>query len=161
MNKLEPCTTSGPKKWREFLAQCRASETMRDFPKEALWNTWQHLRRCKHYMNDIYHVAVDPETEHGFPDSDVWHLSIKRHDREPIFDWRELQEVKNQICGSEAEGLMLFPAESRVVDTANQYHIYAVMRQGDTQFPQVPFGMFGGIKQESADGAINRPFKEQ
>lgn len=56
---------------------------------------------------------------------DGWvHLSIKRNDREPIRDWRDLQRIKNEICGPEREGLELFPAESRLIDSANQFHLW-------------------------------------
>jgi len=37
-----------------------------------------------------------------------------------------MQEIKNQICGCEAEGVELYPAESRLVDQANQYHIWVL-----------------------------------
>jgi len=55
------------------------------------------------YMNDIYHVVV-------IPIADEWvHLSIKRHDREPIFKWREIQFIKDQLVGERCEGIQLFP----------------------------------------------------
>jgi hypothetical protein len=58
------------------------------------------------------------------------HLSIKRRDREPIGDWRVMQEIKNAIVGPEREAAELYPAESRLVDTANQYHLW-VLPEGD------------------------------
>jgi hypothetical protein len=54
-------------------------------------------------------------------------LSIKRRDREVIRDWRELQAIKNAIVGPEHEGFELYPAESRLVDTANQFHLFVFM----------------------------------
>lgn len=54
-------------------------------------------------------------------------LSIKRLDKRPIHDWRELQRCKNELIGPECEGVELYPAESRKVDTSNQFHIYVVM----------------------------------
>jgi hypothetical protein len=57
-------------------------------------------------------------------------------------DWRDLQAIKNQLCGDEAEAIQLFPAESRVVDTANQYHLWVFMRRGDKRLPPVPLGWF-------------------
>ena len=84
------------------------------------------------YVNDIYTVtkadAVQAEmVQHrdgGWPP--MWYLSIKRNDKEVIWDWRELQEIKNLICGESNEGMQLFPAESRVVDTVNQYHLFVL-----------------------------------
>jgi hypothetical protein len=54
------------------------------------------------------------------------HLSIKRRDKKPIHDWRDLQQIKNDVAGAEREALELYPAESRVVDLANQYHLWVV-----------------------------------
>jgi hypothetical protein len=54
------------------------------------------------------------------------HLSIRRQDRRPVRDWRHLQRIKNQLCGPEREGVELFPAESRLMDTSNQYHLWVV-----------------------------------
>lgn len=56
--------------------------------------------------------------------TDGWHLSIKRRDREPIFSWRELQDIKNALINPEVEALELYPAEERLVDRANQYHLW-------------------------------------
>lgn len=52
------------------------------------------------------------------------HLSIKRYDRDAIHDWRHLQSIKNEVAGSEREAIELFPAESRLVDGANQTHLW-------------------------------------
>ena len=52
------------------------------------------------------------------------HLSVKRNDKEPIRDWRDMQRIKNELCGPEWEGVELYPAESRLVDTANQFHLW-------------------------------------
>jgi hypothetical protein len=57
------------------------------------------------------------------------HLSIKRFDRGPVRDWRHLQQIKNEVVGPEAEAFEIFPAESRLVDTANQYHLWAIPAQ--------------------------------
>lgn len=73
-------------------------------------------------LSTEYQVAMR-QAETGF-DHDVLHLSIKRIDREPIRDWRVLQQIKNAIVGEECEAFELYPAESRLVDTANQYHLW-------------------------------------
>lgn len=54
------------------------------------------------------------------------HLSIKRYDRQPPRDWRHLQSIKNEIAGPEREALELFPRESRLVDQANQTHLWVL-----------------------------------
>ena len=66
-----------------------------------------------------YQVTRRYNTPNGFGISMVC-LSCKRVDREPLQDWRVLQEIKNALVGEECEAIELFPAESRLVDTANQ-----------------------------------------
>lgn len=56
---------------------------------------------------------------------DLVHLSIKLIDKSPVHDWRHLQEIKNRLIGPEFEAVEIYPAETRVVDTANQYHLWA------------------------------------
>lgn len=58
------------------------------------------------------------------------HLSIRRNDRRPVTDWRDVQRIKNDLCGPECEGAQLFPAESRLVDTSNQFHLYVLATPG-------------------------------
>ena len=89
------------------------------------------------WMNDIYTVIkydcsrVGEKLE-NWPE--MWWLSIKRNDKEIIRDWRELQEIKNILIGAENEAVELFPAESRKVDTANQYHLF-VLKDKNLRFP--------------------------
>lgn len=91
--------------------------------------------------NDKYQVAVYalPSPHPGWPD--MVHLSIKRIDREPIHDWRDLQLIKNMVVGPEHEAVELYPAESRLIDTANQYHLYAIAVAGE----EFPFGYHGRL----------------
>ena len=75
------------------------------------------------HKNDTYQVLTRRlKSEGDMPDL-MW-LSIKRIDKESIHDWREFQEIKNQLVGEECEGVELYPAESRKVDAANQYHLF-------------------------------------
>lgn len=110
----------------------------------------------KLFTNNLYQVAVY-ERE---PYQDGWpmmiHLSIKRLDREAIHDWRDLQRIKNELVGPEHEAVELYPAESRLVDTANQYHLF-VMADVNARFP---FG-FGErwVSNTSEHGCVQRPFK--
>lgn len=85
-----------------------------------------------------------------------WWLSIKTRDKAPVHDWRDFQRIKNELIGPEAEGVELYPAESRLVDTSNQYHLWVF----DPPF-RFPFGyMDRFIVKESGNGAVQRPFEE-
>jgi hypothetical protein len=75
------------------------------------------------WMNGEY-VVIQKDYPKG-----MTHLSIRRVDRKACRDWRDFQAIKNQLCGPEREGIELYPAESRVVDTANQFHMW-VMPEG-------------------------------
>lgn len=75
------------------------------------------------YLNDQYQVNV---RKIDSPFGELYWLSIKRLDKKIIHDWRDLQEIKNQIVGPENEGVELYPAEARRVDTANQYHLFVI-----------------------------------
>lgn len=90
------------------------------------------------YLNDTYQVLVR-EAQTPEWGSEMFWLSIKRIDKEPIHDWRDLQEIKNMLVGEENEAVELFPAESRRVDTANQYHLW-VLKDFKVRFP---FGFTG------------------
>jgi hypothetical protein len=107
-----------------------------------------------------YQVAVnliepnESDKAQGTPDI-VW-LSIKRVDKEPLHDWRHLQEIKNMLVGPEYEGMEMYPAESRVVDSANQYHLWVV---NDESF-RWPWGFKDGFKSEiMVGGSKQRKFK--
>jgi hypothetical protein len=80
-------------------------------------------RPHERWRNSIYEVSVWFERSPFFQDH-VAHLVVTTRDLQVRHDWRELQRIKNEICGAEAEGLELFPAESRLVDTKNEYHLY-------------------------------------
>jgi hypothetical protein len=85
----------------------------------------EQLRRQSVYLNDLYQVnAQTLEAPFGQFVGDVIWLSIKRRDKAPVHDWRDLQAIKNLIVGPEHEGFEIYPAESGLVDTANQYHVF-------------------------------------
>ncbi len=85
------------------------------------------------YSNNLYQVYVYRNVQAGNWPELIW-LSIKRRDKEPIHDWRDLQRIKNEIIGVEHEAVELYPAESRLVDTANQYHLWVLAEKG-IRFP--------------------------
>jgi hypothetical protein len=107
---------------------------------EALIGLLETMRREELWLCAEYQVAVDKTPAHGFRGFTIWHLSIKRRDKESIHDWRDLQAIKNQLCGADVEAIELYPAEARKVDSANQYHLFAFMRSGKRRAPKLPLG---------------------
>jgi len=108
------------------ISKTRAKKLLRDMKDDEIWT------------NNIYQVNVrrrtgqgyfdgSNEVYNGFPKENgevVW-LSIKRLDKDIIHDWRDLQQIKNEVVGEEAEAIEIYPAESRKMDVANQYHLFA------------------------------------
>lgn len=124
-------------------ARCRAI-----LDEEASLPIWKSLD---------YQVAVRRWIEAGTP---FFHLSIKRIDKRPLRDWRDLQRIKNQLVGEEVEAVEIFPAESRLTDTANQYHLWGVE---DPEF-RFPFGWDSGRTVDDTaseeTGVGQRPFEK-
>lgn len=81
------------------------------------------------FLNNIYRVQVRREPP-------IVHLTITRLDGQPCKNWRHFQQIKNEIVGPEFEAVELFPAESRLVDMDNEYHLWV---NGDAAF-RFPFG---------------------
>jgi hypothetical protein len=110
------------------------------------------------WSNDQYvvHVTRRATGEHA---GTVEHLSIRRVDRAAAQDWRHFQRIKDEIAGPDVEAAELYPARARVVDNANQYHLWC--------FPpgiRFPFGFaegsassdtrdWGSARQRPLDGA--------
>ncbi len=73
-----------------------------------------------HWRNNIYHVAIRRVRE-----ADVrWHLSIGSHDGRSRHDWRDMQRIKTELVGAEHEAVEVYPAESKLVDMSNRYHLW-------------------------------------
>lgn len=120
---------------RDTIASMRATETI--------------------LLNTVYQVNL---RRLGGTPPVVW-LSIKRRDKAPLGaeHFRDLQRIKNELAGAEIEAVELYPAESRLVDTANQYHLWCV---ADPAF-RFPFGFNERmVLRESGAGAVQQPFAE-
>jgi len=87
-------------------------------PNESVW------------VNDKYivHVRKDLPMKDG-SNTLLTHLSVRNNDNTAIRDWRDMQYIKNELVGEENEGFELYPRESRLVDTANQFHIWVFQEE--------------------------------
>lgn len=116
----------------------------------------QEAARTEYWLNDIYQVARRKLEESG-----TWvHLNIRRRDGGVILrDWRHFQRIKNELIGEECEAIELYPAESRLSDESNKYHLFG---STDPTF-RFPVGdIFGGkrnVSYESGEtpGTRQRP----
>lgn len=110
----------------QVLADMERAAALTGKTLEEVRAEWIDIARSEEvYLNNKYQVNVrrSPAIDGNPP---MVHLSIKRIDKRPIRDWRDLQRIKNEIVGPSCEGIELFPAEDRLVDTANQYHLWCV-----------------------------------
>ena len=106
------------------------------------------------FLNSRYQVNC-LEVDAPEPFGAMLHLSIKRRDKRPIHDWRDLQRIKNELCGTERQAVEIYPPESLLVDSANQYHLWVF----DTF--RLPFGFHGRLVSErSWHGSRQRAWAE-
>lgn len=84
-----------------------------DIGDEEQWANDEYI------VNKREHEPLDENTPR------MIHLSIRNADRTSVkHDWRDFQRIKNQLAGPEWEGVEIYPAESRKVDGANQFHLW-------------------------------------
>lgn len=151
-------------KWEKRKINAYDGATMPKLHQDLPWTPFEEAHidgvDTKNYLifrNSRYQVWVRKiKAREGW--QEMIHLSIKRNDRQTIHDWRDLQRIKNELVGSQNEAVELYPAESRLTDTANQYHLW-VLADPNIQFP---FGFDEGrlVSDNSVDGSVQRPFPE-
>ena len=119
---------------------------------EIPWTDWVQTRdkdavgtKARVMENSRYIVHVYPavrQTE-GWPM--IIHLSIRHVTNAAITDFRDFQRIKTELISPDAEAVQIFPAESRLVDSCNQYHLFVFAPEEDSdQFPPFPIGYFYG-----------------
>lgn len=118
-----------------------------------------HMDAC--WVNSRYEVYVyrlpAEKPEPGYP-PELVHLSFKQMpDRQGFIPWRDKQRIKNEILGPEWECVELYPAESRLVDTSNQYHLWCL----PPGYP-FPFGFGERLVMEAPTlpGVVQTPWRD-
>lgn len=128
-----------------------------DIPGMDKWP--EKIRDDAVFLNDVYQVNVKQMLTPK--NGRILHLSIKRIDKQAIHDWRDLQWIKNQIAGPDVDAVEIYPAENRLVDTSNQYHLWCFL---DVKFP---FGFYDGrlisekpFEFKPGQPSVQRPFAD-
>ena len=81
-------------------------------------------------------------------------IGIKDHERTARHDWRDFQRIKNELVGEQYDAVEVYPAEDKLVDTANQYYMFAFLDL------RLPFGFQGRLVAEgNVHKAKQRPFE--
>ncbi len=117
MTRLQPKSFAPPsaatvKRLRDF-----AEAHGIDFERDVAPRLYDHPGEL--FINEAYQVIRERM-------GDWWHLSIKPL-KERRYRWRDFQCIKNELVGPEHEGVELHPAESRLVDTVDQYHLWVAV----------------------------------
>tara|TARA_R110000824_G_scaffold219743_7_gene406739 strand:- start:291 stop:1112 length:822 start_codon:yes stop_codon:yes gene_type:complete len=120
---------------RELAKQMLLGNTRRlTMTREPDWTPFEQAEDIggdNVFVNSRYQVNVRRcKWNQGSPAEIIGlHLSIKRHDKDVLNspdDWRDKMRIKNEIAGDESEAIELYPSMSRVVDSANQYHLWCL-----------------------------------
>jgi hypothetical protein len=93
--------------------------------------TWADGHRGIMYDIGEYSVCV----RWGWSGPSSAMLQVSRFDGGSVFDWRHLQQIKNQVCGDEWEAAELFPAESRLKDPSNARYLWCRKEPFDFGIP--------------------------
>lgn len=76
------------------------------------------------YQNNRYIVMIDDNAEMTKGVTAIKAM-VQRLDNTPIpRHWAEMQEIKNELFGSEATGIEYYPAESELENTHNIYWLW-------------------------------------
>lgn len=110
--------------------------------QDSLAQPWTPFYRCEPdvrdpnaqiYRNSRYQVhirLIRAEGDHP----EMIHISLRRLDRGILIPFRDVMRMKRELLHPEIELVELFPAEERLVDTANQFHYWGI-NSTDFRFP--------------------------
>lgn len=121
------------------MANRRNMRAAKAFERRALkgdWGEWRKtplpnggpglgwLRQVREaWANNLYVVLIRPfEDTNG---EEIIHLAIRTASSlEP--PWRDMQRIKNEICGAESTAVSVMPPASELVDDADMYHMWVL-----------------------------------
>lgn len=136
-------------------------------PNHSSWMPFRRLHEIRLprnpeaeiYVNNRYCVIKEVQYASDPSLPPLIHLSLRHLDRRPLHDWRDLQRIKNELVHPHCEGLEVYPAEDRLVDTSNQYHLWVF---ADPTF-RLSFGFHERLVAEGpyANGAVQRPWEPE
>lgn len=75
------------------------------------------------WANNLYAVLIRPFADAN--GEEVIHLAIRTISQlEP--PWRDMQRIKNEICGEESTAVSVMPPASELIDDADMYHMWVL-----------------------------------
>lgn len=143
-----------------YVREVIAAGTPAEYAEVMVDRELARLQRREVWRNSRYQVDLDRDANHGFGKGvKIAWLSIKRLDREAIGRerFRDFQRIKNELVDPEAEAMEIYPAESRLVDTSNQYHLWVFAPPHG-----IPVGWTERLViAKPSGGAVQQPFEEE
>lgn len=107
------------------------------------------------WINSRYQVIQYPPQVHPPFGRVIW-LSLRAIDRSARHDWREMQRLKNEIIGPQYDAVEIYPDEAKLVDNANQYHLWVLLDL------KLPFGFHHRVLSDGKFGnSVQRAFEER
>ena len=97
-----------------------------------------HNTKVDVYESVEHGIIVEKYTLGGSAGFD-YRLSIKKHNKSEIRNWRLIQDIKNNLVGKDRVGIELYPKEKDVTDTANIYHIWICSTDCEPPIAIVPY----------------------
>lgn len=144
------------KKWRNDYPEAIKEESEKFEPLVFKFSNKHRITKDSQeiWMNSKYEVSKQFHEEdtvfgsrHG-----IIILQISNSDGSAKHDWRDFQEIKNQLAGPDWEGIELYPREDRLRDPSNAYYLFCfkvlikigqkrrlVLKQKDAIAPQRAF----------------------
>jgi len=126
--------------WRPFMETTPYDKSGQDVSEELRENGEVFLANS-HYL--VFRRELRSMIEGQPPQV---HLSLRTVENDTRHDWREMQRIKNELCGPDWEAVELYPREDRIVDQANQYHLWCFAFQ-------LPFGFDDGVHTATTEEA--------
>jgi hypothetical protein len=127
-NKKRPRFAKSIPAWTPFQNAAFPGQEQLDELHASSHGNSKHFRGV--FINSRYQVSL---YEYNSPWGPLIWLAIINKDRSARHDWRDFQRIKNELVGPDFEAMEMYPAETRLVDTNNQFHMF-VLPKGKT-FP--------------------------
>lgn len=97
------------------------------------------------YTVTKHEIYLEDDPDHTGPSMMVLGIHTRTRATIGAHDWRHFQRIKNEMAGPEREAVEIYPPESELVDTANEYWLW-ILPEGE----HLPFGFRDGRQIQDA-----------
>jgi hypothetical protein len=130
------------------ITKKQAIEYVNDMKDAECWyskcDKYKVVKKKLYYQKDNPNNLVHDKSFDG-----SYHLSIRINmGKDYLCDWRDFQEIKNDLVGKEYCAVEIYPPETRVHDTDNVFHLWVFPKgldipigwlKRDTTYHESPF----------------------